>query len=103
VGAPREVGGDFRCSGNLLTSLEGAPEKVGGDFWCVGNPISQQTLKMIHSKMRETPGMPYGAVLVALQGKIPKEDWNKLDKSAIDRLSDKTRKGYKLLGDIGAI
>jgi hypothetical protein len=33
-GAPREVGRSFACYGNRLTSLEGAPTKVGGDFWC---------------------------------------------------------------------
>ena len=33
-GAPKEVGGDFYCSYNQLTSLKGAPEKVGGDFGC---------------------------------------------------------------------
>ena len=33
-GAPRKVGGLFTCSDNLLTSLEGAPQSVGGNFWC---------------------------------------------------------------------
>ena len=34
-GAPKEVGGDFRCNDcKSLKSLEGAPEKVGGDFHC---------------------------------------------------------------------
>ena len=33
-GAPREVKGNFRCSYNRLTSLVGAPLKVGGDFYC---------------------------------------------------------------------
>jgi len=102
-GAPREVRVSFWCDNNQLTSLEGAPEKVEGDFTCSRNPISQQTLKMIHSKMQETPGMPYGAVLVALQSKISKEDWEKLDKSSLEKLPGRSREVYKLLGGIGAI
>ena len=31
-GAPQEVGGSFSCSGNELISLEGAPQKIGGNF-----------------------------------------------------------------------
>jgi hypothetical protein len=34
-----EVGRDFGCSGNRLTSLEGAPREVGGDFWCFVNRL----------------------------------------------------------------
>ena len=34
-----EVGGDFNCSWNKLTDLEGAPEKVGGSFYCSNNPL----------------------------------------------------------------
>jgi hypothetical protein len=29
-----KVVGDFGCSYNRLTSLEGAPREVGGNFWC---------------------------------------------------------------------
>jgi magnesium-transporting ATPase (P-type) len=36
-GAPEEVGNDFDCSYNALTSLEGAPKKVRGDFQCSEN------------------------------------------------------------------
>jgi len=36
----KSVGGDFNCSGNQLTSLEGAPQEVGGDFKCVNNSVS---------------------------------------------------------------
>ena len=39
-----EVGGNFWCSYNKLTTLEGAPEKVGGSFWCNGNPIPPNNL-----------------------------------------------------------
>jgi hypothetical protein len=34
-----EVKGDFFCSQNILTSLEGAPEKVEGDFFCYTNNL----------------------------------------------------------------
>jgi hypothetical protein len=33
-GAPTSVGGDFDCRKNQLTSLVGAPKSVGGDFYC---------------------------------------------------------------------
>ena len=32
--------GDFYCSHNQLTSLEGAPESVGGDFSCYSNQLT---------------------------------------------------------------
>ena len=38
-GAPEKVGGDFICSYNKLTSLEGAPEEVGKNFFCSDNPL----------------------------------------------------------------
>ena len=39
-GAPKEVGGNFSCSGNKLTSLEGAPKKVSGYFNCSCNELT---------------------------------------------------------------
>ena len=39
-GAPREVGGNFDCRWNNLTSLEGAPIKVGGSFNCSFNNLT---------------------------------------------------------------
>ena len=39
-GAPKEVGGDFYCSGNQLTTLEGAPKEVGGGFYCYSNQLT---------------------------------------------------------------
>ena len=39
-GAPEKVGGDFYCFLNQLTSLEGAPEKVGGNFNCSHNELT---------------------------------------------------------------
>jgi hypothetical protein len=38
-GAPEEVGGNFNCEYNKLTSLEGAPGEVGGDFDCKFNNL----------------------------------------------------------------
>jgi len=37
------VSGDFMCSDNLLTNLEGSPKKVGGRFYCYNNQLT--TLK----------------------------------------------------------
>ena len=39
-GAPQTVGGDFNCSINQLTSLEGAPKEVGGGFSCFHNELT---------------------------------------------------------------
>lgn len=39
-GAPQSVGGEFSCSNNLLTSLNGAPASVGGDFRCECNRLT---------------------------------------------------------------
>jgi hypothetical protein len=38
-GAPKSVGGGFYCSYNQLTSLEGAPKSVGGSFYCRNNQL----------------------------------------------------------------
>ena len=39
-GAPQEVGKYFGCVFNQLTSLEGAPQKVGRSFYCDGNQLT---------------------------------------------------------------
>ena len=39
-GAPNDVGGLFNCDNNNLTTLEGAPKKVGGDFNCSENELT---------------------------------------------------------------
>jgi hypothetical protein len=39
-GAPSSVGGGFNCSYNQLTSLEGAPSSVGGNFYCSDNQLT---------------------------------------------------------------
>ena len=38
-GGPRFVGGHFHCS-NKLTSLEGSPQSVGGNFYCDHNQLT---------------------------------------------------------------
>ena len=39
-GAPTLVRGHFYCGYNKLTSLEGAPSSVGGSFYCPGNKLT---------------------------------------------------------------
>ena len=41
----KEVGGNFFCYDNNLTTLEGAPEEVGRDFYCYNNSVSEEELK----------------------------------------------------------
>ena len=36
----RSVSGDFNCSSNELTSLEGCPTSVGGSFHCSWNKLT---------------------------------------------------------------
>jgi hypothetical protein len=53
-GAPTEVGGDFSCSANELTSLEGAPTEVGGAFIC-----SVNNLTSLNGSPKEVGGIFY--------------------------------------------
>ncbi len=39
-GAPQKIGGDFGCYSNKLTTLEGAPQEVGGVFDCSDNQLT---------------------------------------------------------------
>ena len=39
-GGPNEVGRNFACDNNQLTSLEGGPYKVGKSFWCNANKLT---------------------------------------------------------------
>jgi hypothetical protein len=39
-GAPKSVGGKFDCSYNNLTTLKGAPQSVDDDFYCFGNKLT---------------------------------------------------------------
>ena len=73
MGAPREVGGDFYCRNNHLTSLEGAPLKVGVSFfYCENNPVSEETLDAIYDKMNKKTS--YLAAVESLWSKIPQDD-----------------------------
>ena len=38
-GSPKEVGGDFFCSYNKLKSLKHSPSIISGLFYCVDNPL----------------------------------------------------------------
>jgi hypothetical protein len=39
-GCPKEIGEDFSCHNNNLTSLEGCPTEIGGDFFCSYNQLT---------------------------------------------------------------
>ena len=39
-GCPKEVTGHFDCSDNNLTSLKGSPKEVGGNFYCHYNNLT---------------------------------------------------------------
>ena len=39
-GAPISVGGNFSCRDNKLTTLEGAPQSVSGNFYCDNNELT---------------------------------------------------------------
>ncbi len=38
-GIPEEIGNDFNCSYNNLTTLEGSPKEIGGNFNCTSNNL----------------------------------------------------------------
>jgi hypothetical protein len=65
----KSVGGDFNCSYNNLTSLEGAPEKVEGFFNCYSNQLFS-----LEGAPDEVGGYFYcsGNNLISLEG-APKE------------------------------
>ena len=42
-GCPNRVGGEFDCRFNDIISLEGCPKSVGGDFYCYDNNIREFT------------------------------------------------------------
>ncbi len=73
-GAPRAVGGDFHCSSNRLTSLEGAPSTTR-DFYCGKNQLTSlagvhRALKRINGKLyiEENPIETGGISLVLVEG-----------------------------------
>jgi len=67
-GAPQEVGKDFGCIFNQLTSLEGAPQKVGRDFYCTHNKLTSlegapqevgEDFKCYDNKLTSLEGIPF--------------------------------------------
>jgi hypothetical protein len=46
-GAPQSVRGNFNCSSNQLTSVVGAPQKIGTNFICDDELLKQEYQKMI--------------------------------------------------------
>jgi len=66
------VGQNFYCDNNHLTSLEGAPQEVGGDFFCYDNPVTSISLKKIFSHMKS--GKSYLQAVETLWNEIPLED-----------------------------
>jgi hypothetical protein len=97
------VGGSFYCHENQLTSLEGATREVGGNYYFSDNPVSVETLNKIISYIIDNPEMEYGAILAYLQSRIPQEDWEKLDKSSLDKMNQSRKRVYGMLGGIGGI
>jgi hypothetical protein len=59
---------------------------------CIGQKASLLILESIGK------GIPYDVTLATLKGKIPKKDWNLLDKEGID---EKLLKGGSLLSRVG--
>ena len=66
-GAPSSVGGNFYCSRNQLTSLQGAPSSVGGDFFCSNNQLTSLegapssvggSFHCYHNKLTSLEGAP---------------------------------------------
>ena len=55
-GSPREVGGNFNCSYNQLTTLEGSPMEVGGNFYCNNNKLPQVIMRSKYLKKILTQG-----------------------------------------------
>ncbi len=39
-GCPKEVGGYFNCTNNRLKSLKGCPEKIYDDLYCINNDLT---------------------------------------------------------------
>jgi hypothetical protein len=85
------VSGDFSCSSNSLTSLEGAPETVVGDFYCHGNSLislegapktvegdfdcSRNSLTSLKGAPETVGGDFYSDNLVIAEGKWNLEGW----------------------------
>jgi len=115
VGSPKNFEGDFTCSNNLIENFIGTPEKLNfldfrknniislegfpkikNNFYPDSNPISENTIKMIASKMYD--GFDYYTTISILKNEIPKKDWDLLEKS---KLSTELVKGASALKRFG--
>ena len=121
-GCPDEVGGTFILDNNILHNLEGITPTFTGwlhidgnklvsleglkkckGITCYDNTVSTETLYLIFDFIQEYPEMGYGAILASLQSRISQEDWEKLDKSSLDKMNQTRKKVYGMLGGIGGI
>ena len=66
-GAPKIVGKSFHCSYNQLTSLKGAPKYVGGSFHCSDNKLTDlegttkevgRNFVCLNNPLKSTKGKP---------------------------------------------
>ena len=68
-GAPRVVTEDFSCHHNKLTTLEGGPNSVGGRYTCHGQPLASleglPLTRMTRLFVTYTPALPLLRALVA--------------------------------------
>ena len=56
-----------------------------------------ETLNRIISYIIDNPEMGYGAILASLQSRISQEDWEKLDKSSLDKMNQHGKKFMECL------
>jgi hypothetical protein len=89
------VEGDFDCSKNELTSLEGAPSWVGGSFYPYGNPVSDSVLEDIYDRMRS--GVSWPDAVVAEWDSIESGEDKILLAPYNSNLSQEELKGYQAL------
>ena len=90
--------GDFDCSKNELTSLEGAPSWVGGSFYPYGNPVSDSVLEDIYDRMRS--GVSWPDAVVAEWDSIESEEDKILLAPHNPNLSPEELKGYQALAKL---
>ena len=79
-GSPREVGGHFVCSFNQLTTLEGGPTEVGGDFNCSHNPLTSNSCEIEIRGYFFTTFSEKGLIINNYNIVTNKEEWQKLIK-----------------------
>jgi hypothetical protein len=72
IGCPSEVGSEFNCSGNLLSSLEGGPKKAP-DYFCANNYLISLDGISEDAQNISAPGNSLENIL-ALNGRSIKEN-----------------------------